>query len=306
MAREDYAAQVRLILQLLPLISKDSLFALKGGTAINLFYRNLPRLSLDIDLTYLPIEDRQVSLKGIDNALSLIMTKANGIRGIKCTRISGGGAEETRVQARQGSTSVKIECSPVTRGVVNESSIQRVRPKVEEQFGFAEANVVSFEDAYGGKLHATLSRQHPRDIFDIHLLYKHEEISEVLFNVFLVYLSSSSRPPHELLNPNLLDIDNLYEKEFLGMPSEADKVALDILYETRKRLIEDVQSRLTGNVRDFLLSMQSGDPDFNYIGLPHAQELPAIKWKLLNIRKLISENPKKHASQTDELMKLLH
>ncbi|WP_028717449.1 nucleotidyl transferase AbiEii/AbiGii toxin family protein, partial [Paracoccus sp. J39] len=62
MAREDYEIQVALLVRLLPHVAKEKAFALKGGTAINLFYRDLLRLSVDIDLTYLPIKDRRESL----------------------------------------------------------------------------------------------------------------------------------------------------------------------------------------------------------------------------------------------------
>ena len=57
---------------LLPQVAKQTCFALKGGTAINLFIRDMPRLSVDIDLAYLPVEDRQTSLTNIDQALTAI------------------------------------------------------------------------------------------------------------------------------------------------------------------------------------------------------------------------------------------
>ena len=52
---EQYVNQSRLLLQLLPLIKKYPHFALKGGTAINFFIRDFPRLSVDIDLSYIKI-----------------------------------------------------------------------------------------------------------------------------------------------------------------------------------------------------------------------------------------------------------
>ena len=57
MARERYADQVQLLVRLLPIVADERDFALKGGTAINLFYRDLPRLSVDTDLTYVPVKD---------------------------------------------------------------------------------------------------------------------------------------------------------------------------------------------------------------------------------------------------------
>lgn len=302
MAREDYAAQVHLIFKLLPTIAKEKVFALKGGTAINLFYRDLPRLSIDIDLTYLPIADRATSLSEIDKAMDRISEIIASLPGIEAKRIRGGGGNETRVLARTGSTMVKIETSPVTRGVVFPSSSRRVTQTVETEFGFAETVVVSFEDVYGGKIHAALDRQHPRDFFDIKLLYENEGLTTNLFNTFLVYAASSSRPLHELLNPNQLDISDRYEKELVGMPK--NPVGLEELYEARSHLIEDVQSRLRGNVSKFLQSLQAGEPEFSLIGLPNAADLPAVKWKVMNLRKLITANPKKHSQQTSELMAL--
>ena len=64
-----YYKQVQLLLQLIPYVSKEECFALKGGTAINMFIRDMPRLSVDIDLMYLPIEDRESSLYHISEAL---------------------------------------------------------------------------------------------------------------------------------------------------------------------------------------------------------------------------------------------
>ncbi len=72
MARDQYMRQVELLVRTLPFIARHEAFALKGGTAINLFYRDMPRLSVDIDLTYLPVEDRQTTLKNIDTILDHI------------------------------------------------------------------------------------------------------------------------------------------------------------------------------------------------------------------------------------------
>lgn len=92
MARDIYHAQVELLVRVLPQIAEEDIFALKGGTAINLFYRDLPRLSVDIDLTYLPIKTRQESLAEINEGMSRIASaiEAN-ISDVKTQRIQGGG-----------------------------------------------------------------------------------------------------------------------------------------------------------------------------------------------------------------------
>ncbi len=66
---DQYYQQTALLVRVLLYVAQETCFALKGGTAINLFIRNMPRLSVDIDLTYLPLESRQAALAAIDAAL---------------------------------------------------------------------------------------------------------------------------------------------------------------------------------------------------------------------------------------------
>jgi predicted nucleotidyltransferase component of viral defense system len=210
MARERYVNQVRLLVDILPAVAAEEEFALKGGTAINLFYRELPRLSVDVDLTFLPIKDRAQSLAEINAAMDRIAAAGSKLRNVTSTRIAGGGGGATRVMFQRGTATVKVETSPVMRGVVFEPEFKRVSPAVEDEFGFAETRLVAFEDLFAGKLHAALDRQHPRDLFDVKLLYEHEGITDDLFRAFLVYVASSNRPPHELLNPNLSPLDDVF------------------------------------------------------------------------------------------------
>jgi hypothetical protein len=67
-----YREQVALLLRLLPIVGREEMFALKGGTAINLFVRDLPRLSVDIDLTFLPLTERDAALTAIGEGLQRI------------------------------------------------------------------------------------------------------------------------------------------------------------------------------------------------------------------------------------------
>ena len=147
MARERYNDQVELLVNALPVIARETVFALKGGTAINLFYHDMPRRSVDIDLTYLPIEDRQTSLANIDAAFDRIRLALTAeLNGIAVERIKGGDANETRLLIRRGFTTVKVETSPVMRGTIYPAALKRIAASVEDRFGFAEMNVVSFDD----------------------------------------------------------------------------------------------------------------------------------------------------------------
>ena len=279
------------------------MFALKGGTAINLFYRDMPRLSVDIDLTYLPVADRQSSLKGIDDALDCILTATTSRNSrVTARRIAGGGDSDTRIIVSDGTTHIKIETSPVTRGAVYPARPMVVSETVMEKFGFVETNVLAFEDLYGGKLHAALDRQHPRDVFDVKILYENEGLTDDLFRTFMVYVASSGRPMHELLAPIAPLNKALYDEEFVGMTREA--VSWAALVEVRRRLLADIRSRLRGDIAAFLLSLHDAEPDFGLIGLPQAADLPAIRWKLVNLERLKHANPEKHEAQRDALESL--
>lgn len=300
MAREDYEAQVALLVRLLPYVAEEDVFALKGGTAINLFYRDLPRLSVDIDLTYLPVKERDESLAEINEAMDRIATAIDrGIRDAHARRNKGGGGGATRVLARLNGAEIKIETSPVTRGVVHDPENRSVSEAVEDEFGYAEIQVVSFEDLFGGKLHAAVDRQHPRDLYDIKLLYEHEGLTDDLFRTFLIYIASSPRPAHELLNPNFIDIDQPYAQEFEGMTKLP--VSLGELVEIRAQLIADIRSRIDDDTKRFLLTLHDGNPDFAAIDRPQAADLPAVRWKLINLHKLIRQNAEKHMTQRKEL-----
>ncbi len=304
MARDRYMRQVDLLVRTLPFIARHEAFALKGGTAINLFYRDMPRLSVDIDLTYLPIEDRETTLKNIDMTLEHIRDDLmRNLRGGSVQRIAGGGNNDTRLLVRQGNAEIKVETSPVARGTVHPPERRRVSESVEETFGFAEMQVVSFEDLFGGKLHAAVDRQHPRDLFDVKLLYENEGLTDALFRTFLIYVASSGRPPHELVRPSLADLDEAFVKEFEGMTIEP--VSLEELKTARDRMTTDIIAKLDDKARRFLLSLHDGEPDFAAIGLPQAAELPAVRWKLLNLQKLKEHNPTKHAEQRREIEEIV-
>ncbi|MGN8023865.1 nucleotidyl transferase AbiEii/AbiGii toxin family protein [Phyllobacterium sp. 22229] len=172
-----------------------------------------------------------------------------------------------------------------------------------DTFGFAEMQVVSFEDLFGGKLHAAVDRQHPRDLFDVKLLYENEGLTDALFRTFLIYVASSGRPPHELIKPSFSELDEAFVKEFEGMTTAP--VNLGELKNARVRLTDDLLTRLDDSAMRFLLSLHDTEPDFEAIGMPQAANLPAVRWKLLNLTKLKEQNPEKHAQQRQEIENIL-
>lgn len=168
------------------------------------------------------------------------------------------------------------------RGTVHPVRTMVVRPKVEEAFGFASVQVLDFSDLYAGKLAAALSRQHPRDLFEVSLLLDDERANDVLWRTFLVYLTCSPKPAWEMLAPRVpADFAATFDVHFRGMTAEP--VTAEALLESRERLLARVAGWLNEPSRAFLRSVEDEKPDFGLIGLSHASELPGVRRKLHNL-----------------------
>lgn len=285
--RDQYQGQVRLLMRLLPIVARETCFGLKGGTAINLFVRNLPRLSVDIDLMYLPMHDRPEALAEIDAAMKRI--KESALIELPGARVTEHISEGTilRLLVMADGTQVKTEVSPVLRGVVHEPSILSVTEAVEDAFGYAETTVVSFEDLYAGKLVAALDRQHPRDLFDVRDLLANEGITDELRETFIVYLLSHNRPMGEVLSGRVKNLASEFRDGFEGMTEEA--VPVEELISTQDSMITALIGSMPDRHREFLIGFERGEPDWSLLSLPHIADLPAIRWRQRNLDKLSPE-----------------
>jgi len=301
-ASEQYRRQAALLVRTIPLVASETCFALKGGTAINLFVRNMPRLSVDIDLTYLPVEDRATSLANIDAAMQRLEKRIReGLRGARVTAVKLIPENiVSKIFVEVDGVRIKIEVTPVLRGCVYEPKTRSVSAAVEDQFGFAEIQVVSFADLYAGKLVAALDRQHPRDLFDVRDLLANEGIGEDLRKAFVVYILSHNRPMAEVLAPTLQDIRQEFERGFEGMTEKP--VTLDDLVRARENLIAELVGKMPDEHRRFLASFKRGKPDWEILSIPHAEKLPAVQWRLQNLAKM---DPKKREQLLTNLLKAL-
>lgn len=290
---DHYHKQVELLVRVLPFVAQEECFALKGGTAINLFVRDLPRLSVDIDLTYLPLHSRESSLRAIDAAMRRIAENAGSGSPAEHVMLASPNEEGfvTRLLAHSGGVQIKIEVTPVLRGSVYNAEMRTVCPAVEDNFGFAEMSIVSFADLYAGKIVAALDRQHPRDLFDVRSLLANEGISGELRSAFIVYLLSHNRPMHEIISPTLKDISQEYERGFEGMTREF--VPLEELTYTRALLLEEIVGRMPDEHRQFLIGFERGEPDWSLLGLDAVWNLPAVRWRQRNLNELNAESRSK-------------
>jgi len=245
-------------------------------------------LSVDIDLTYLPVLPRAESLAAIDAAMKRIAERIR--KSLRGATVTEGAIQPekavTKLLIRLGGVQTKIEVTPVLRGCVYEPELLTVSRSVEETFGFAEVRVVPFADLYGGKIVTALDRQHPRDLFDVRDLLANEGIDETLRRAFLVYLLSYNRPMFEVLAPRRKPIEAEFRRGFQGMTAEP--VSINALTRARESLIETVVGKMPEQHRRFLLSFERGKPEWSLLELPGASELPAVRWRRENLDKLRS------------------
>lgn len=294
-----YYKQVSLLIRTLPFVAAENCFALKGGTAINLFVHNFPRLSIDIDLAYLLMEERAEALVNVRAALSRIADTINQVPDLSAT-LQNNKPDEMRIIVDSTAAQIKIEVSPVARGVLHPPAEQDVAELVEEEFGFASIQVVSLADLYGGKLCAALDRQHPRDLFDVKVLLETQGIDREIFNGFMTYLLSHNRPISEIMNPGWKDITEIYNKEFIGMTFEA--ISLDELKTIPEKMICALKAQFTQQDFDFLKSIKEGKPNWDLAPNNKIQHLPAVKWKLINIQKIPHKKHKIALNKLEEIM----
>lgn len=293
-----YRQKVELLLRILPFVTDEDCFAIHGGTAINLFVKNLYRLSVDIDVTYIPIEDRNTSLERINEALVRIADRVK--RRFRDVRVIPR-LDISKITCESRGCQVKIEVNQTKRGLVcGEAALLPLCRKAQSLFGMeVDARIVSMPQLYGGKISAALSRQHPRDLFDV----KQMDIPLADVKDGLIFcLLGSDRPIHESFAPNFIDQHEAMERQFSGM-SEIPFGYTDF-EETREKLIVDVNSVMTEEDRLFLIGFEELAVDWKDTLYSSFREYPSVKWKMQNLQKLKASNPKKLKAEADKLRKI--
>ena len=296
---ETYKKQVALLIRIIPLVYKIKDFAVHGGTAINLFVKDMPRYSVDIDLTYLPVKNREESILDINNHLSTLKQQIEkaipGIRIVPKPTV-------LKLECTYGGARVKIEVNGIKRGIIGEVEEMELCEKAKGEFKMScVARIVPFSLLYGGKIAAALGRQHPRDLFD----YKYMDVDSFddVKNGLMFYLLGSDKPVIESLQPNPVDQKQALENQFKGMSD----VPFDYtdFEDTRKNLIENVNQNLTDTDKEFMLSFESGSPDWDKCCAGDLSGYPSIQWKLKNIQTLKETNPSKFNKGVEKLRQFL-
>lgn len=271
-----------MLIDIIPFIALDQRFALKGGTAINMFLLGMPRLSIDVDLCYLPLTPRDQALKEISEFVSNLSFRVNSL-GFKTTEKRTLDGYESALFIHSKTAEVKVEINLVVRSAVYEPVLRTLVATAQNTFKRdAEILCLHSNDLFAGKICAALDRQHPRDFFDLHMFLERFSYTRELHLAFIIYLLSSKRPISELIKPNLLNIKSLYERQFEGMTSL--EIDCETLEKTRIQIFELTYASFTDQDKEFLLSFKRGEPQWSLLPIENAQDFPAIKWKLHNIR----------------------
>ena len=300
--KDTYLRQVALLLKFLPDIAEEKDLAVHGGTAINLFHLDMPRLSVDIDLTYIPftsdrnkdLENIRISLESIKKRLKQRIPK---IRFFDQERASEG----LKLISSISDTIVKTEVNQINRGLIAEPCAKILCNKAQIAFdSFCEITTVSTGQLWGGKVNAALDRQHPRDMFDMMNLFSGMGYTEEIKTGFIFFLLCGNRPFHELLNPKRLDQRIIFDSQFSGMTNLP--FSYEEFEETREQVISEVNKSLTNNDKKFLINFIKGEPNWDYVDY---SMFPAIRWKLFNIQNLRTNKPSKYLEQIELVEKSL-
>lgn len=293
-----YRDKVELLLRVIPVIYSETCFAMHGGTAINLFVNDLLRYSVDIDLTYVPLENREDSIRHINEALLRIAEKVKivfkGIRIIPRLDIC-------KLTLEYRGRQIKIEVNQTKRGIVGgDVQTLHLSPKAQEDFEMdVKMRIVPTTLLYGGKIAAALSRQHPRDLFDV--MHMPIPLEDAKYG-FVFCLLGSDRPLFESFAPSLIDQSEAMVNQFDGMTELP--FSYDDFISTREKLVSEINGLMTDEDREFLIDFERAEPHWEESPYSEFENYPSVQWKLLNLAKLKKNNAAKLNDNANRLREI--
>lgn len=159
--------------------------------------------------------------------------------------------------------------------------------------------VLARDELYAGKFCAALDRQHPRDLFDVRQMYSTTaELTEKMIQCFVIYLLGHNRPVHELLDCEIKNRQDVFDKEFIGMTDVS--ISYEELQDALMRLKRELKEKLLV-YKNFLLDFVSLNADFSKFPIAEILSFPAIQWKMKNLEQLKKSNKKKFELQRNML-----
>lgn len=288
--KQEYIDTVRLLIDIAPDVFTSARFAMKGGTAINLFVQDMPRLSVDIDVVFTDHTlARDDALQAIQSDLKDAAAKLEK-RGLTVTLPKKPNGEDVKLFVNNDLAEVKVEVNHIFRGTLLPTEAMPLAPAARDLFTAGiSVPMLATAEIYGSKLVAAMDRQHPRDIFDVMKMYEKFGMDAAFVDCFVAYLAGHNRPVHEVLFSADVTLETIYENHFRGMTSK--EVSLEVLQQVRADMKRDLPRALTADHKEFLLSLVKAEPQWDLMPFPHLKDLPALKWKLANLAKLKAAKP---------------
>jgi predicted nucleotidyltransferase component of viral defense system len=298
---ETFLKPSKLMVECLSVLKDDGIFALKGGTAINYFYHGMPRLSVDIDLSYIKINTRAEALEEMKEGLEIYKNDLDN-KGFH-TEFKGSVNEGNgKIFVSSNGVNIKIEPNYILRGTIYPTQMLRMVDEATKVFDItSKVRTLDYREIFAGKMAAFLDRQNPRDIFDMGEFRKAGHHIEEIMDAVVIYIAQDDGMISHILDPILQDKETEFNNHFKGMTIEP--VEYGRLVEIRKEILDEFHKSLKKEHGEFLVSIMENKPQWGLLPFQGIEELSGIKWKMQNIPKMKEESRLK---EVEDLRNFFH
>ncbi len=272
---------------------------LKGGSALNLFIFDLPRLSVDIDLNYVGAIEREAMLEErpkVDHAVQAVFSR-EGFAVRKIPEDHAGGKYRLNYQSFAGqSGNLEVDLNFMFREPLFELQTLDSRP-----LGAFVANHIPVLDVHelaAGKLAALFARRQARDIFDAHQILCNTDLNQDRLRTgFIVYGALNRKDWRTISLEDVAFDSNELERMLIPLLHSGMAVGEEDFSEYAKRLVRECQDKLAivfpfkekeTEFLDLILSKGEIKPSLiasDDVLQSRIARHPMLLWKAMNVRK---------------------
>jgi len=263
-------------------------FALKGGSALNLFVLNIPRLSVDIDLNYIgaiELERMLADRPKVEKAVQAVFSR-EGFIVKKKPEAHAGGKWRLSYQSFEGlSGNIEVDLNFMFR--VPLWPVMTLNSHPVGSYGARGIQVLDIHELAAGKLCALLARQQGRDLFDSHQLLNHEDLEQKRLRLAFVVYGAMNRKDWRTVSLQAVDIaaDDLSHRLLpLLRVSSAGADESPALY--GKRLVKECRDRLSA-----VLPFTDSETEFLNLLLDRGEIVPSLLTSDKDLQERISRHP---------------
>lgn len=297
-----YQRQFRLLLRVLPMVAKEKEFALYGGTAINLFLHDLPRISVDLDLRYLGSHDYATSSKRIQICLERIIARMKNVQP-DCRHVLAD--HKLRIRSPEQNAEIKLEVNPVFRGTIGEIENRQLAQGVIEKHGGRQLvmQLLCRAEIYASKIKAMLSRTNVRDLYDIWLLERQNWQSRQMWKALAIFMiMDENNAIGHMFDCNHISIsENDYHNFLLMLQGGQNQVTKDGLEQAGRRVCQDIVTGMPREYKKLLIDAFAGVADFTRLGID-TKSLPGLTWRMEQIQAMTDTGRKQIVGKLTEVL----